>query len=468
MNFTQFLLVLRARKRVILTTMFSVTALILIGSLLWPNSYKATASVVLNYKGVDPVTGLTMPGQLLPSYVATQLDIIGSKKVALGVVDSLKLASSPAVVEQFNSATDGKGTVRDWLADLLLRKLDAQPSRESSVVEISFSGSDPQFAAAVANAFVDEYQRVNVQLKVDPMRKASAYFNEQTKLLRDSVDTAQSRLSKYQQEHGIVSLDNRLDVESNRLNDLSAQLVMAQGQLAEANSRQSMAAGVNGAESPDVASNPLIQNLKANLNLAESKFAEVSQRLSPNHPQYQSTKAELDKLRTELNQQVKAVSNSVGNNATVLRQREATIRAALAEQKAKVLELNRTRDELAGLQKDAEGAQRAYDATSQRLSQTKIEGQSEQSDVVLLNPAVAPIVPSSPRPLLNTIVGLFLGAIIGLGVGLLREMLDRRVRSDSDLTVLNGVPMLGAINWVETPQPSRIKKIFTPRKLRLN
>lgn len=469
MNFSQFLLVLRARKQVILLTMFSVVTVILVASLLWPNSYKATASVVLNYKGIDPVTGMTMPGQLLPGYVSTQIDIIGSKKVALGVVDTLKLASSPAVVEQFNSATGGQGSVRHWLADLLLRKLDVQPSRESSVVEISFSGADPQFAAAVANGFAEEYQKVNVQLKVDPMKKAATYFNEQTKLLRDTVEAAQSRLSQFQQEHGIVSLDNRLDVESNRLNDLSAQLVMAQGQLMEANSRQAMASGRNGAESPDVASNPLIQSLKGNLNLAESKFAEVSQRLSPNHPQYQSSKAELDKLRAELAAQTRAVSNSVGNNAAVLSQREASVRAALLAQKNKVLELNRTRDELAGLQKDAESAQRAFDATSQRLSQTKIEGQSEQSDVAILNPAVAPILPSSPRTLLNTIVGVFLGALLGLGVGLLKEMLDRRVRADSDLSELTTVPLLGTIAWTSTAkQPSRLSKIFSPRKLRLN
>jgi len=469
MNFSQFLLVLRARKQVILVTMFSVVAVILVASLLWPNSYKATASVVLNYKGIDPVTGMTMPGQLLPGYVSTQIDIIGSKKVALGVVDTLKLASSPAVIEQFTNATDGKGSVRHWLADLLLKKLDVQPSRESSVVEISFSGADPQFAAAVANAFAEEYQKVNVQLKVDPMKKAASYFNEQTKLLRDTVEAAQSRLSKFQQEHGIVSLDNRLDVESNRLNDLSAQLVMAQGQLMEASSRQAMASGKNGAESPDVASNPLIQSLKSNLNVAESKFAEVSQRLSPNHPQYQSTKAELDKLRTELAAQTRAVSNSVGNNAAVLSQREASVRAALLAQKNKVLELNRTRDELAGLQKDAESAQRAFDATSQRLSQTKIEGQSEQSDVAILNPAVAPITPSSPRTLLNTVVGVFLGALLGLGVGLLKEMLDRRVRADSDLSDLTGVPLLGAIAWTSNAKPpSRFGKFFSPRKLRLN
>ena len=84
-------------------------------------------------------------------------------------------------------------------------------------MEISFKGSDPAFAAAVANAFAEEYQKLSIQLRVEPMKQASTYFNGQLKLLRDNVEVTQARLSKYQQEHGIVSVDNRLDVESNRL-----------------------------------------------------------------------------------------------------------------------------------------------------------------------------------------------------------------------------------------------------------
>src|SRR5471032_271607 len=118
MNLSQLLLILRARKKIIITTLLVVVALTLGGSLVWPKSYKATASMLLNYKGVDPLTGLTMPGQLLPGYMATQIDIISSKKVALLVVDRLQMAKNPAVIEQFNEATEGKGTIRDWLADL--------------------------------------------------------------------------------------------------------------------------------------------------------------------------------------------------------------------------------------------------------------------------------------------------------------------------------------------------------------
>jgi succinoglycan biosynthesis transport protein ExoP len=469
MNVHQFLLILLARKKIILTTLLVTVALALGASLVLSKSYKATASVLLNYKGVDPLTGLTMPGQLLPGYMATQIDIISSKNVALRVVDALRLGSSPAVIQQFRDANEGRGSVRDWLADLLLKKLEIVPSRESSVVEISFNGADPQFAAAVANAFADEYQKITVQLKTEPAKKASSYFNEQTRQLRDNVEAAQARLSKYQQEKGIVSLDNnRIDVELSRLNDLSAQLVAAQGAAIEGNSRE--AAASSALNSPDVANNALIQTMRANVAMAEGKFADTSQRYGGNHPQYQAAKAELDKVRGELAAAMGTVSRSVGANAQVLRQREADLRAAVAQQKARVLELNRARDELGVLLKDLDSAQRAFDAASQRFSQTRIEAQSEQSDISLLNPAVAPTEPSSPRVLLNTLVAILLGTIVGVGLALLLELLNRPLRSPGDLKDMLGIPVLGSVEW----QPARgrtggIRALMRPRRpLRLN
>ncbi|QGZ41780.1 chain length determinant protein EpsF [Pseudoduganella flava] len=467
MNLSQLLLILRARKKMVIGTLLLVVVVTLAVSLLLPKTYQANSTLLLNYKGVDPLTGLTMPGQLMPGYMATQIDIIGSKNVALRVVDRLQLANSPAVIAQFNESTDGKGSVRDWLADLLLRKLDVTPSRESSVVSVGFSGSDPQFVAAVANAFAEEYMHASVQLKVDPMRRASNYFDQQTKLLRDNVEQAQSRLSKYQQEHGIVSVDNRLDVESNRLNDLSAQLVAAQAQLMEATSRQRMASGSAGA-SPDVAANPLIQNLRVGLGNAEAKLADIGQRLGRNHPQYESAQAEVAKLRRDLNEQIALTSQSVGNNATVLAQREAQIRQALAEQKAKVLELNRTRDEMNVLMKDVESAQRAFDVTSQRGSQTRIEGQAEQSDIAILNPAVVPTEPSGPRVFRNLLLSVFLGILLGFGAAIVLELLDRRVRSENDLNDALDIPLFGVIDWKEPARrKTGILASLMPRRPRL-
>ena len=469
MNMSQFLLILLARKRIIFATMLVTVSLTFLISMLLPKSYNATASVLLNYKGMDTLTGIVIPSQLLPGYMATQIDIISSKNVAGRGVDQLKLAQRAEVIERFRASTGGTGTVRDWLAELLLKNLDVVPSRESSVVEINFRGSDPRFAAGIANAFAAEYQKLSIELKAEPMKKASAYFNEQTRLLRDKVEAAQSRLSKYQQERGIVSIDNRVDVELNRLNELSAQLVVAQGQAMEAASRQGMALGGRGAESPDVAANPVVQNLKVQVASAETRLAEVGNRLGANHPQYRSARAEVDKIRSMLGAQLASASNSVSNNAQILQQREAAVRAALQAQKERVLELNRNRDELSVLVKDVESAQRAFDAASQRFSQTSIEGQSEQSDISVLNPAMAPSGAAGPRVLLNTSLALFLGAVLGLAFALLTEMLDRRVRSHADMAGVLQVPVLGVLDW-DTPRRPRYGAIggMMPRRLRLN
>ncbi|WP_426208224.1 chain length determinant protein EpsF [Massilia sp. TWP1-3-3] len=469
MKLFQFLLILLARRRIIFATVLVTVALTFLVSVLLPKSYNATASVLLNYKGMDTLTGIVIPSQLLPGYMATQIDIISSKNVAGRVVDRLKLASSPEVLERFRASTGGEGSVRDWLADLLLKNLDVVPSRESSVVEINFRGSDPRFAAGIANAFADEYQKLSVELKAEPMKKAAAYFNEQTRLLRDNVEAAQSRLSKYQQERGIVSIDSRVDVELNRLGDLSAQLVAAQAQAMEAASRQGMALGERAAESPDVAASPVVQNLKVQLASAETRLAEVGARLGSNHPQYRSVRAEVDKIRTLLGAQLASASNSVSNNAQILKQRAGALRAALEAQKTRVLELNRNHDELGVLVKDVESAQRAFDAAAQRFSQTKIEGQSEQSDISVLNPATAPSGAAAPRVMLNTMVALFLGAMLGLAFALLAEMLDRRVRSDADVVDVLQVPVFGVIDW-RAPTPARRNPMLAmlPRRLRLN
>jgi succinoglycan biosynthesis transport protein ExoP len=457
MNFTQFLLILRARYKIILLTLFLTVGATVAISLLLPKTYKATTSMVLNYKGVDPVTGMTLPAQLMPGYMATQVDIINSPRIALKVVDDLKLAEGAAVKEQFMEATKGEGTIRDWLATLLLKNLDVVPSRESSVLNITFKGADPQFTATVANAFAAAYQQVSIQLKVEPSQKASGYFTEQIKLLRERLEQAQNKLSAYQREKGIVNADNRLDVESARLSELSSQLVAAQAAAMEANSRQRQAQGNAGA-SPDVSANPLVQNMRATLAAAEARFADTAQKLDKNHPQYQAAKSEVDKLRSNLDEQIKAASSGVAGNARILQQREAEIRAALANQKNRVMELNGARDELKVLTNEMESAQRAYEGASQRFTQTSLEGQSNQSDIALLNPAVAPTEPAGPRVILNTVISILLGTVLGLGFGVLAELTDRRVRSSADLAEVLKVPVLGVIQW--NPPERRYRQFF--------
>lgn len=448
MTFQQFLLILRARLWLIVGVFFTVVIVALVISLLLPKSYTATTSLVVDAKSNDPLLGAMMSSQSGSSYMATQVDIIGSNRVAQRVVSMTRMDQVPIIQQQWQDATSGEGDIQVWLAELLKKRLVVRPSRDSNVISIDYSGTDPQFSAAVANAFAQAYIETSLELRVEPARQYAQWFNERTKGLRDELEAAQRRLSEYEQQHEIIAGDGRFDVENARLAELNSQLVMVQGQRADSRSRQSQSGA---AESlPEVMANPLISGLKADVARLEAQRGQMLGRLGGNHPEVARVDAEISSLRQRVATEIQRVASSLGTTTRISAAREAEIATAVEEQKARVLELKAHRDQIAVLQRDVENAQRSYDLVTQRLAQTNLESQTQQTNIAVLTPAVAPLTHSSPRVLLNLVLAVFLGLLLGVGVALLLELIDQRVRGEEDLVQLPGIPVLGIISSSQT------------------
>jgi chain length determinant protein EpsF len=315
------------------------------------------------------------------------------------------------------------------------------------VIQLSFAGSDPRFAALIANAFAQAYVSTNLELKVEPARQTNAWYDAKIKELRGALEKSQAKLTTYQREKGLYASDERLDVETARLGELSSQLVAAQSQAFDSTSRQKQS---NDAM-PEIMNSPVAQSLRADIARAEGKIADLAEKVGKNHPQYQRAQAEVETLRAKLKAEMTAATKGVTTNAKVAQQREGDLYASLAAQKARVLDLKRKRDDLTVLMHDVDNDQRAYDAALQRQNQTALEAQSTQTDIAILNPAVPPLDPSSPKILLNTILAIFLGSMLGIGLAFLMEMIDRRVRSVEDLTAALDIPVLGEIAKFKQP-----------------
>jgi chain length determinant protein EpsF len=449
MDIRQFLIILRARRKLIGIVLASTVGLAILLSLVLPNTYTATASVIVDVK-TDPIAGMVLPVQMMTSYMTTQIDVITSQRVALRVVDLLKLADNPTAREQFTNATGGKGSIRHWLADLLLRKVSVKPSRESNVVDIEFKAADPEFAAVVANAFAQAYIDTNLDLRVEPARQAALWFDGQMKTLRDNMEAAQSKLSKYQQSTGIVASDERLDVETARLAELSSQLVVAQAATYESQNRERkakelLASGASADELVEVLNQPGIIGLKAEIGRSEAKLNEMESQLGKNHPQIQQSQAQIAEMRRKLQTEIGNITKSLGNSNTINQRRESEIKAALEAQRKKVLEVKQQRDEISVQMREVDAAQKAFDLSMSRFTQSKLESQTNQTNIILLNPAIAPLSPSFPKLFLNIALALVLGSMLAVGLAFGLEFADRRVRSADDLKAMFDLPMLGVL-----------------------
>jgi polysaccharide biosynthesis transport protein len=444
MTFAQFLSVLRARWWIVLLVLVLTVVVTMAVSLILPKQYTATASVVVDVKP-DPVSAVVFGGQPPPALMATQVDIINSNRVAQRVVRNLKLNENPAIRQQWQDDTDGAGTIEQWLTILFAKQLDVQPSRDSSVITISYKAPDPRFAAGLANAFTQAYIQTVLELRVDPARQYSTFFDAQAKDARDALEKAQGRLSDYQRSNGIIASDERLDVESARLNELNSQLVALQAIASESRSRNALAAGAQGDRMQEVLSNSVVSLLKSDISRGEARLQELSTRYGDNHPQVKEVKANVAELRSRLEAETRKVTGGVGLTDTINRQREAQLRGELEAQRAKVLRMKAVRDTGAVLERDVENAQKTYDVVLARLTQTNMESRATQSNVNLLTQAEPPVEPSSPKLLLNGALSVVLGALLAVGTALLLEMMDRRVRGVEDIVTTLGLPVLGVL-----------------------
>jgi len=188
--------------------------------------------------------------------------------------------------------------------------------------------------------------------------------------------------------------------------------------------------------------NGAIIGLKTQIAASESRLRELGARYGEQYPDYQRSTAALASLQRQLANETARVAASFGSARVVGAGRESALRAAIAAQRAKLLELKHQRAELGVLLREGESAQRAYDAIALRTTQTSLESQSTQASVQILTPAVAPIRPASPDPVLAGLVAVFGGGLLGLLVAFGREIADRRVRTDEDLEVALGLPLL--------------------------
>jgi uncharacterized protein involved in exopolysaccharide biosynthesis len=236
-----------------------------------------------------------------------------------------------------------------------------------------------------------------------------------------------------------------------KLSETSSQLTNIQGLTTDSQSKRLNAKPDTVAE---VMQSTLVNNLKADVARLESKLTESNGNLGKNHPQTQRSEAELATLKAQLEAETRKITSSIETSYQVGKQREAQLQGSLAAQKSKVLVLNKQRDELNVLRRDIESAQRSFEVVSQRAAQSNIESQTTQTNIAVLNPAFPATTPSKPRVFLNILVSIFLGTLLGIGLALMLELTNRRMRSAEDIVEALEIPLLGVISSGRAMRPA--------------
>ncbi|MCH8504050.1 MAG: chain length determinant protein EpsF [Ectothiorhodospiraceae bacterium] len=442
MSLSSFFRILLARWLLTASLLVLSVGAALAVTLYLPSTYTATTELVLD-GDQDMLSGQMLPANTRSAYIATQVDVAGSRNVAEKVFGLLSPEERALAEERAAAATNGQLDAERWIPRMLERNLRVNPGRNSSVLRISVDSQNTDLAAALANAHAEAYIRTSLDLRTEPAQRFSDWYEEELDVLRENLREARRNLSSYQQEHRIAAADERLDVENERLRELSSLLVAAQGERLQDDLRQSRENDAEWRESSaDVLNNPVVQELRAELARAEARLDDVTTRYGVNHPTFRRAEAEVDSLTRRLENEKATVDSSMRSVAGISAQRVEELEAAVERQRERVLELNARRDEMELLQQEVSNAQEAYNAASSRASTSRLESRLGETDIAVLNAAVPPMLPSAPDIRLNLVVAAALGLLLGIGLSLLLELRNRRVRSRADIEEHLGLPVL--------------------------
>lgn len=407
---------------------------------LQPRQYLGTSSLLLDLSQTDPTDNDSQQQQgriEASSIIATQVDLIKSAKVTDAVAQTAGFVdATPADLPPEARRQQAAARVRAGLT--------VETGRQSNVLQIQYLDPDPATAAKVANLAAQIYMREQVNLRASTARGSAEWFEARTADVRRRYEIAQKKLSDFQRAHGIIGV-NRMDLEAEKLKNLSAYLVQAQADAAAAHSKSGSAAV------PEVTTSLVVQNLQEAVATQAAKVADLAKTLGPNHPQMIAARTQLAELQSNLASARGTQAASMTANSSAASRREGELRGEMAAQESRMIRMSGVQDQLMVLARDVEAARQTYDTVRQRFNEAALKSQISQPNASILDQAAVPLFPARPNVPLWLVAGIALGLLAGIAWVVLNEILRPRVRTPTGLAAATEVEVIADLNARSRP-----------------
>ena len=446
MAFSTFLKVIWARKWFITSFVFVICLLIGVKSIFAAKQYEATASIIINVNGKDPITGAMVPTLMQPAFLATQVEIVKSINVALKVVNNLGLSKNPELQTRFAEIGANNTSFDVWLGYGLLQNLQVTPSRQSSIIYITYRSNSSVQSAQLANAFAEAYVQTNLDLKIDPSRRTAAWYTTQVENIKNELALAREELTSYQQETGLLTINEGYTVESQRIGQLNSQLLSLNTTLSTLETKQITFNNFD-PEFPNESSisDPMIDRLKVAYVNSQLEFSEVSNKFSENHPNYVSAYNNMVVKRDSLINEIQSAKAKLSSEIKETKLLIANVEKAIDEQTQLMLSNNKNRDKLKVLVNKVQNTESLLNATTQKLNLFRLEGNSVDTDVSILNRASPPFSASNASLIFTLIATFIFSGIIALFSVLVFEQLNKKIRDKTLIEDSFDIPVLAEI-----------------------
>src|SRR5579864_1960543 len=469
--------IIKKRRWTVIATLCIISALSVIFTLKTTRLYQASSTVaifpetpnVLGFKGLDE----NSPDSEYDVTLETQAAIFRSDALAMKVIEAIHLDQNP----KFAGVAPRRGA--DSLpvssmqpdparaASFLGRfrgGLSVQIIRNSRLIQVSYTDSDPRLATEIVNALVRTFTEENFKTKYEAVTQTSDWLSTELADLQMKVQTSEEKLVRYQKDHSILGVDEKQNIVTAKLDELNRELTAAQTDRIQKESNYRLAAEGDPAAfsktSREGASSMLdkLREREAELN---TQRAQVTTQFGTGYPKVAELSNQIKQVRAEIAAEEARMQQGIRDEYLAALQRENLLITAFNQQKQEANQLNESAIEYSVLKRDAEANRQLYQNLLERLKEAGVSAGLRSSNIRVVDVARTPTSPIKPNVPRNIELGLLLGLACGFGLAFVLESLDTSIRTLEEIGAISSLPALGTIP-LQTSSNGSLRKRLKP------
>lgn len=461
----------KIKQRWILATSvaFTISALLAIVLLNQTPKYKASASLMIEFK-VDDRTGfgdeqLATGSSLMQSTINTYIEDLKSYKLAKLVSDSLQEKNRQRLINYISDTGSKEGELKiPDLAAYISSMLNVVPVRMSQVIKIEIVHDNPHIAKLLADRYAKVFINNQVDLREQAATGAVSFLEAQAEKHKLLLEKEEEDLQNYRVDNDLVTVEQNQLIITNQLSDINRSITQIRVNLVGVKSYidQINAAGESLSQImnlPFIGGDTVVASLYRGLEELKKEQLVLSQTYLERHPRMVNNSTEQESIKESLWLSIRQTSQEFVSEKHRLEKELKSLGEEFSEAKEESRLLESLLAEYRIRNDKVKFVRNTFEQIVEQLNETKVNQQLNTSFIRILDSAKLPSKAHWPNSKITIALSLFVfvGFLVALPLGI--ELLDNRLSSFADIERYLGQPVLGDISNYKDCSPDELVQL---------
>lgn len=488
----EYIGIILKRKWIILSIVIIVTFAAALYMYRVPSRYQAETTILIEKRQIPTLRtkDMVIYNTDDPAYWQTQLRLLENPELMRDVVLKLNLHNNPAfygeqsgpgILSAFKRMFGGKkqeasresavpiindsanvGLITeaskltpeqlqkvDTCAGMVLAGLSVDPIEGTKLVTLRYEHTRPEITAIVVDAVANVFIENNIKRETGGQQIMKSEVARNATELKQNIERLEEERLNYLKSHNVpISTDKGANIQTERLQTVSGQLLEAENQLKILRAAYSSAVSSNDVFAiPDIQSDKNIQESQKRIAELEGKRGQLLIKYTAEHPEVQGIEEQIKREKEHLNKSAKDAISSLKSRYESAQRRRDELAQDYARELAKSNQDSQDMTRLGTLNQQIETTKQLYNIALQRQQEMQLGQDTDKTpnNITIATKAKVPGGPVGPNRSRNIFIAFFVSLFAGIGLAFLLDFVDDTLKSMDDVSRYIQLPTLAMI-----------------------